>query len=82
MPTTAPAASAPARRRLYRVAELADMWELDRSTVYRMIYAGRLRAERHGPRGRAIRIPADAVAEYLKTVTHPAESAEPAEAVA
>jgi excisionase family DNA binding protein len=66
MPSPAPAASA--RRRPYRVAELAALWDLDQSTVYRMIYAGRLRAERHGLRGGAIRVPVDAVAEYLTTI--------------
>ena len=53
------------RRTPYRVAELASMWDVDRSTVYRMIYAGRLRADRHGAKGGAIRISPDAVAEYL-----------------
>jgi excisionase family DNA binding protein len=56
--------TASAERR-YRVAELADLWDVDPSTVYRMIYAGRLRAERHGPRRGAIRVTADAVADYL-----------------
>ena len=67
MPTSV-AASGNARRTPYRVAELAREWDLDQSTIYRMIYAGRLRAERHGLRGGAIRIPVDAVAEYLTTV--------------
>ena len=35
------------RRRPYRVAELAERWDIDVSTVYRMIYAGVLHAERH-----------------------------------
>jgi excisionase family DNA binding protein len=61
--------SADPRRKPYRVAELAEMWDLDRSTVYRMIYAGRLRAERHGPRGKAIRVTAEAAAAYLQAVT-------------
>jgi len=55
------------RRKPYRVAELAELWDIDQSTIYRMIYAGRLRAERHGPRGGAIRIPVDAAAEYIAT---------------
>jgi excisionase family DNA binding protein len=55
------------RRKPYRVAELARELDLDRSTIYRMIYAGRLRAERHGLRGGAIRIPVDAVTAYLRT---------------
>ena len=56
------------RHKPYRVAELAELWDLDVSTVYRMIYSGRLRAERHGPRGGAVRVPAAAVAEYLRHV--------------
>ena len=51
--------------RRYRVAELATLLELAPSTVYRMIYAGIIRAERHGEHGKAIRVTADAVAEYL-----------------
>ena len=64
-------APGPARRKFYRVAELARLWDLDGSTVYRMIYAGRLRAERHGAKGGAIRIPATAVAEYEASVAAP-----------
>ncbi len=56
------------RHEPYLVGELAAMWRVAPSTVYRMIYARRLRAERHGPRGKAIRVPADAVAEYLKSI--------------
>jgi excisionase family DNA binding protein len=57
--------TASAGERRYRVPELAALWNVDRSTVYRMIYAGRLRAERHGERGKAIRVTASAVADYL-----------------
>lgn len=60
-----------AARRKYRVAELAQLWDLDVSTVYRMIYAGRLDAERHGPKGKAIRITAAAVARYEASVASP-----------
>jgi excisionase family DNA binding protein len=67
MSAAAAPVSADVRRKPYRVAELAEELDLDKSTVYRMIYAGRLRAERHGLRGRAIRIPVAAVAEYLTT---------------
>lgn len=56
------------RRKPYRVAELAELWDLDVSTIYRMIYSGRLRAERHGPRGGAVRVPVAAVAEYLRHI--------------
>lgn len=53
------------RREPYLVGELAVMWRVAPSTVYRMIYAGRLAAERHGPHGKSIRVPAAAVDEYL-----------------
>jgi excisionase family DNA binding protein len=53
------------RREPYLVAELAEMWRLAPSTVYRMIYSGRLTAERHGPQGKSIRVPAAAVEQYL-----------------
>lgn len=70
MSETARAAAGAARRK-YRVAELARLWDLDVSTVYRMIYAGRLDAERHGPKGKAIRVTAAAVAKYEASVTAP-----------
>lgn len=56
------------RREPYLVAELAALWRVDKSTVYRMIYAGRLRADRHGPRGKAIRVTPEAVSAYLASV--------------
>jgi excisionase family DNA binding protein len=62
----------PARQEPYLVAELAGMWRVDPSTVYRMIYAGRLRAERHGPRGGSIRVTAEALAEYQASASAPA----------
>ena len=55
------------RRKPYRVAEVAEMLNVDQSTVYRMIYAGRLDAERHGARRGAVRVPVDAFARYLAT---------------
>jgi excisionase family DNA binding protein len=60
--------TASADERRYRVAELAKLWNVDKSTVYRMIYSGRLHAERHGEHGKAIRVTAVAVAEYLSGV--------------
>ena len=77
MSETARLAPGPARRK-YRVAELARLWDLDVSTVYRMIYAGRLDAERHGPKGKAIRITAAAVAKYEASVSAPVTEAVPA----
>ena len=61
-------ATALAGERRYRVAELAEQWKVDPSTVYRLIYAGLLRAERHGRRRGAIRVTAEAAAEYLASV--------------
>ena len=58
-------ADSPVITRRYRVAEVATLLNVDPSTVYRMIQAGLLRAERHGQRGGAIRVAPDAVAEYL-----------------
>ena len=63
-----PMADGSERREPYLVAELAALWRVDKSTVYRMIYNGRLRADRHGPRGKAIRVPPEAVTDYLSTV--------------
>lgn len=60
--------SASAGERRYCVAELAALWNVDRSTVYRMIYAGRLAAERHGEHGKAIRVTASAVSDYISGV--------------
>jgi excisionase family DNA binding protein len=57
------------RAKPYLVRELAEMWNVDKSTVYRMIYSGLLDCERHGPRRGAIRVPVAAVAKYLSHVT-------------
>lgn len=57
------------RRKPYRVAELAELWDVDKSTVYRMIYSRLLECERHGPRRGAIRVPVAAVAKYLSRVS-------------
>ena len=65
MTATPPASE---RTKPYLVRELAEMWRVDKSTVYRMIYSRRLIAERYGPRKGAIRVPVAAVAEYLRGV--------------
>ena len=57
------------RSKPYRVAELATLWDVDPSTVYKMISSGILRVTRHGPRRGAIRVPVDAVAEYERSAT-------------
>ena len=65
MTATPPASE---RTKPYLVRELAEMWRVDKSTVYRMIYSDRLQADRHGPRRGAIRVPVAAVAKYLRSV--------------
>ena len=50
----------------YSVAEVAALLKVDRSTVYRMISAGRFGdVERHGVHGTIIRITASGLAAYL-----------------
>ena len=65
MTATPPASE---RTKPYLVRELAEMWRVDKSTVYRMIYSRRLEAERYGPRRGAIRVSVTAVAKYLRGV--------------
>jgi excisionase family DNA binding protein len=54
------------RQKPYRVAEVAELLDIDQSTVYRMIYSGRRAAMRYGPRSGAIRVPVEAVTRYLQ----------------
>lgn len=65
MPATAADGRPDGDVRRYRVAELAEMWNLDKSTVYRLIYDGLLTAERHGRRRGAIRVTETAAARYI-----------------
>jgi excisionase family DNA binding protein len=62
----APAAQ-PARP--YRVAEVAALLDVDPTTIYRQIKAGRLRAYRIGTGRGAVRVPASALAEYQASIT-------------
>jgi excisionase family DNA binding protein len=62
-------ASTSERSKPYRVAELAALFDVDKSTVYRMIYSGLLDCERHGPHRGAIRVPVAAVAKYLRSAS-------------
>lgn len=66
---TATATDDEKRTEPYLVRELALMWRVDKSTVYRMIYNGLLDCERHGPRRGAVRVPVAAVVKYLSGVT-------------
>lgn len=52
----------PARERLYRIDEAAELLSLSRSVVYEQIRAGRLRSVKQG---RARRIPAAAIRDYI-----------------
>jgi len=52
------------RTKPFRVAEVADRFDVDVSTVYREITAGRLKALRIGSGRGALRIPVSALAEY------------------
>lgn len=51
-------------RRTYSVAELAEMYGVHASTIYREIEAGRLKAMRIGARRGVVRVPVWAVEEY------------------
>jgi excisionase family DNA binding protein len=63
------AGAVPAVKAFYRVAEIAARFEVDQSTVYRQIKAGRLRAVRIGSGRGAVRVPAAALAEYEASIT-------------
>jgi excisionase family DNA binding protein len=58
------AADATVRTKPYRVAEVAEAFDVDENTVYRDIRAGRLRALRIGKGRGTLRIPVDAFNEY------------------
>lgn len=49
--------------RFYTVLQLAELWDIDTSTVYRLIHAGKLEARRVTPGN--IRISQAAVDAYL-----------------
>jgi excisionase family DNA binding protein len=60
------AAAGPAGEAMHKVAEVAVLLEVDRSTVYRAIASNALRAVRMG-RGRGLlRIPDSALQEFLR----------------
>lgn len=64
----APAAP-PHPARPYRVAEVAALLDVDPTTIYRQIKAGRLKAYRIGTGRGAVRVPVSALAEYQATIT-------------
>ncbi|MGY4766492.1 helix-turn-helix domain-containing protein [Kribbella sp. CWNU-51] len=57
-PTTSPTAA----KALYRIPEVMDLLSMSRSVIYEQIRAGRLRTVTEG---RARRVPASAIAEYV-----------------
>lgn len=56
----------PATEQLLRVKQVAAMLDLNTSTVYRLIEAGRLQALRLGVGNGGLRIPRDAYLEFVK----------------
>ena len=66
--TAMPAATAELPKYL-RVAAVAALFDVDDTTIYRDIKAGRLRAIRIGKGRGTVRIPAAALAEYEATRT-------------
>lgn len=54
---------APAGERLYTIAEVAELWQLSRDTIERLLARGELRHVSIGARRR--RIPASALSEYV-----------------
>lgn len=62
--STADSAGAGTRVKPYRVAEVAALLDVDETTVYREIKAGRLGAYRIGTGRGTLRIPVSAFADY------------------
>ncbi|WP_246271849.1 helix-turn-helix transcriptional regulator [Amycolatopsis acididurans] len=53
------------RTRLYRVRTVAESFDVSVATIYRAVESGALRAIRLGKGKGAVRIPGDAIEEYL-----------------
>jgi len=53
----------------FRVAEVAARFEVDETTIYRQIKAGRLKAIRIGTGRGTVRVTAAALAEYEESIT-------------
>ncbi len=62
--------STPSTLLAYTDADVAAMLDVSRRTVYRLRKSGRLRAIRIG---RAVRVPADAIAEFFERNAIPAK---------
>jgi|GEM_PF-834837 len=57
-------------RRTYSVAEVAEMYGVHASTIYREIDAGHLKAMRIGAKGGVVRVPVWAIDEYESASTY------------
>jgi len=64
--------------RMYRVRAVAEMLDVSPATIYRAIDSGALKALKVGTGKGALRIPADAVSEYVQQCQEAAASAVPA----
>ena len=63
--------AAPAQARLYCVADAMQLLRLSRSVIYELIRSGRLRSVKEG---RARRIPAAAIADYIALLESEAQN--------
>jgi excisionase family DNA binding protein len=66
---SAESAQTEGRTKPYRVAEVAKHFDVDTSTVYRLISAGQLKALRIGSGRGALRVPVRALAEYEASIS-------------
>lgn len=64
--------------RMYRVKAVAEMLDVSVATIYRAIESGALRALKVGTGKGALRIPADAIHEYLTACQQAALASVPA----
>lgn len=55
-------------KRFFRVAEVAARFEVDKTTVYRLVKAGRLEAIRVGKGRGVVRVPAESLARYEASI--------------
>lgn len=68
---SAPAASPRPGQVMYRISTVVKMTELSRSVIYEQIKAGRLRTVKQG---RATRVTAEALGEYIKLLENEART--------
>ncbi|MEU8639112.1 helix-turn-helix domain-containing protein [Amycolatopsis sp. NPDC048633] len=69
------------RTRSYRVREVADGLDVSAATIYRAVETGALRARRVGTGKGAVRIPGDALENYLAACELAAVTQAPSSAV-